>query len=100
MNMLIVLAALAASTPATASEARTYSCSRPGSLEVRFTRTTAFVNFERREYQLHRKRSSIGVRYGSPSAALMLDGQFAVFVTEGSRHAVRCSQVGAMARRR
>ena len=48
------------------------------------TRTdeTAVVRFVDRTYELRRKRSSIGVKYTSARAALIIDGPSAVFVAE------------------
>ncbi len=99
LNLIAVAAVLLYPAPAMASEPRTYDCSTSGPLEVQITRTAAVVRFAGREYRLPRKRSSIGTRYGSPSAALMIDGHFAAFITERGPRARQCFEVPSLAKR-
>jgi hypothetical protein len=92
-------AAVSSAMPVMASEARTYSCSTSDTLRVQLTRAGAIVKFNGLEYRLPRKRSSIGTRYGSANAALMIDGHFATFVTERGPRAMQCFEVPSLAKR-
>jgi membrane-bound inhibitor of C-type lysozyme len=80
--MVIVLSLLgAAQAHATPTEMR-YQCAPRQNLVVSRTDETAVVRFFDRTYELRRKRSSIGVKYTSARAALIIDGPSAVFVAE------------------
>ena len=59
-----------------------YTCSASQDLTVQRNRSTARVNFDGHSYDLQRKSSSIGDKYISAKAALIIDGASAVFVTE------------------
>jgi hypothetical protein len=59
-----------------------YACDGRQSLVVERDSARARVNFIDRSYVLRRKSSSIGVKYESPHAALIIDGSSAVFVAD------------------
>lgn len=60
----------------------TFRCADGRSFLVERDARTATVIFSGISYRLPRRASSIGLRYGSGEAALMIDGDFAAFVTE------------------
>jgi len=70
----------AAATPAD-SRVR-YACQPAQNLFVSRSADTATVQFVDRTYKLRRKASSIGEKYISNNAALIIDGRSAVFVAE------------------
>lgn len=59
-----------------------YACSATQHLAVQRNGSTAYVNYAGRRYELQRKRSSIGDKYVSSKAALIVDGNSAIFVAE------------------
>lgn len=59
-----------------------YACLASEDLSVRRNPSTAHVDYAGRTYQLQRKRSSIGDKYVSANAALIIDGNSATFVAE------------------
>jgi hypothetical protein len=59
-----------------------YRCDARQSLVVVRSPTSAQVRFTDRTYELRRRPSQLGERYGSPTAALIIDGASAVFVAE------------------
>jgi hypothetical protein len=73
--------AASAATPAPGSTMR-YACEPAQNLVVTRSGDTATVQFIDRSYTLRRKASSIGQKYISESAALIIDGKSAVFVAE------------------
>lgn len=67
---------------ATSKPSISYQCTPRQRLVVSRTPETAVVQFIDRSYELRRKPSSIGVKYISPTAALIIDGSSAVFVAQ------------------
>jgi membrane-bound inhibitor of C-type lysozyme len=65
-----------------APDAVHYACSASQGLTVRQSLSDAHVSFAGRTYDLKRRPSSIGQKYLAPHAALILDGDSAVFVAE------------------
>lgn len=59
-----------------------YSCPASEDLSIERNRSTAHVNFAGQTYDLQRQRSSIGDKYVSQKAALIIDGRSAIFVAE------------------
>lgn len=59
-----------------------YACPASADLAVQRSGSTASVNYAGRRYELQRKRSSVGAKYVSPNAALIIDGNSAIFVAE------------------
>lgn len=59
-----------------------YECPASENLTVEREGSIARVTFAGRSYDLRQKRSSIGDKYISQSAALIIDGDSAVFVAE------------------
>ena len=81
MTIVLSLLGAAQAHAATPTEMR-YQCAPRQKLVVSRTDETAVVRFVDRTYELRRKRSSIGVKYTSARAALIIDGPSAVFVAE------------------
>lgn len=81
MALVLPLLGAAQAHAATPTEMR-YQCAPRQNLVVSRTDETAVVRFVERSYELRRKGSSIGVKYTSARAALIIDGPSAVFVAE------------------
>ena len=79
----------AAMAAAAASEVR-YACEPTQNLVVRRSGEMATVQFTDRTYALHRKASSLGVKFVSEDAALIIDGNSAVFVAGDRLQLGRC----------
>lgn len=75
-----VLSVLGAQAHAAAPVAVRYACEGRQSLTIQRDANMARVDFVDRSYKLQRKRSGIGVKYESATAALIIDGRSAVFV--------------------
>lgn len=60
----------------------TYDCANGRSFSVVKSKQAATVEIEDQKYELTRRESSMGTRYSSGDASLIIDGDFAVFVTE------------------
>lgn len=67
-----------------------YVCPRAQTLVVTRSAKFATARFIGRTYKLRRVRSSIGIRYISGTAALIVDGRSAVFVAEDRLHLGTC----------
>ena len=88
-----VLSLLGASPAhAAAPTAMTYRCAPRQNLVVSRTEERAVVRFNDRTYELPRKRSSIGTKYGSAIAALIIDGPSAIFVAEDRLQLATCRE--------
>lgn len=59
-----------------------YQCSDGRIFSVARDDSRAAVYYEDERYSLSRRPSSIGLKYASPEATLIVDGAFAAFVTE------------------
>lgn len=59
-----------------------YACPASTELTVQRNLGSARVTLAGQKYDLHRKRSSIGEKYLSANAALIIDGGSATFVSE------------------
>lgn len=83
---LLLVAAMVASvsvTPVCAAPTVTrYACSASQQLSVQRTGLTARVSLGGQSYNLRRQRSSMGTKYLSSRAALIIDGPAAVFVAD------------------
>jgi hypothetical protein len=64
------------------ASAATYDCANGKSFSVVRSRQLATVEIDSETYELSRRSSSMGVRYSSPQASLIIDGDFAVFASE------------------
>lgn len=67
-----------------------FDCDRARVLTVTALRDIASVKFGPRIYQLKRKEFAMGDRFTSPEATLIIDGDFAVFVTRDSSRPEKC----------
>lgn len=84
--MAVVLSTLGGGTatatpPQTSSQVR-YVCAPVQNFVVERSAGRAIVQFTNRSYDLKRKRSSIGKKYASETATLIVDGTSAIFVAE------------------
>ena len=80
----ISVALLSSCSAAAAPQVRTatYACSDGRSFTVRRDDERASIQYADGRYSLSRRPSSIGTKYASPEATLIIDGDFAAFVTE------------------
>jgi hypothetical protein len=70
-----VFAVLGSAQAHAAGSAVRYACEGRQNMVVDRNRSSAHVNFIDRSYELRRKPSSIGVKYESSNAALIIDGK-------------------------
>jgi len=99
--LALVLAVLdsAQAHAATPSEVR-YQCDQRQGMVVSRSPEHASVRFLDRTYELERRASSLGERYGSPTAALIIDGVSAVFVAEDRLQLGTCREAFEVAQLR
>lgn len=88
-----VVSVLGAAHAGAATKEVRYLCEPAQQLVVQRTSRTAAVRFIDRSYVLDRKASSIGERYVSANAALIIDGPSAVFVAEDRLQLGTCLEV-------
>lgn len=74
-----------------------YQCDPLQKLVVIRTGREASVQFIDRSYELRRKRSSIGEKYISATAALIIDGASAVFVADDRLQLGQCLEASTTA---
>ena len=67
-----------------------YACADKAELVITRSAESATVVFRARTYTLGRSRSSIGEKYLSDAAALIVDGPSAVFISEDRHGAGAC----------
>lgn len=91
-GVVAVLSLAAAARAGTATETR-YACDGAQKLVVRQTANMASVDFIDRSYLLQRARSSTGQNFLAPNAALIIDGQTAVFVAQDRLQLGKCLKV-------
>jgi hypothetical protein len=89
VGVLSLLGVTHAAAAAPVTEIR-YSCDGAQRLVVFQTANGASVQFIDRSYQLRKARSSIGQKYISPNAALIIDGRSAVFVADDRLQLGQC----------
>lgn len=82
MLAAFVFGALAFTEAQAAPRSVRYACPESADLAVQRNASSASVNYAGRRYELQRKRSSVGHKYASPNAALIIDGNSAIFVAE------------------
>lgn len=91
--MLVLLPAVAcARTGDAKSSPVRYACEGRQNLVVERDKDRARVNFIDRSYELKRRPSSIGIKYGSSSAALIIDGPSAIFVADDRLQLGTCTE--------
>lgn len=76
------LAACSAGGRSSATIASTFLCADDRSFTVKRDSKSAIVHYLDAHYHLSRRPSSIGYKYGSGEATLVIDGDYAAFVTE------------------
>lgn len=69
-----------------------YACDARQNLVIERDKDIARVRFVDRTYELKRTASSIGVKYLSPTAALIIDGTSAVFVADDRLQLGACTE--------
>jgi len=82
LPIILLFPTACATAAATAAADLLYQCEGGEAFTVRDSGSAAVVRFADGDYVLQRKRSSLGRRYASPDAALIIDGETAVFVAE------------------
>lgn len=75
-----------------------YHCDGARSFSVRLTASSAKVSLEGTQFTLPRRASSIGQKYASADGPLILDGDFAAFVTRQDTGLSGCNRVTRSAR--
>lgn len=68
----------------------TYACNDGKSFTIQRDGKNASLEYFGEHYSLSRRPSSVGVKYASPEATLIIDGDFAAFVTESLVDFERC----------
>lgn len=96
LALLSFLGTVQAHAAAASIEAR-YVCTNAHGFIVTRTADKALVQFDGKSYELQRKPSSIGVKYISAAAALIVDGPSAVFVADDRFQLGTCLQTKHMA---
>jgi hypothetical protein len=96
--MIAVLSVLGAASAlaATATKPIRYVCESAPELLVMRTANKASVHFGTKTYDLRREASSIGAKYISRNAALIVDGRSAVFVSDDQLQLGTCLQASRM----
>ena len=95
--LTLVLSLLGGAQAHAASGPVRYQCEARQNLVIERSARTAHVRFIDREYSLGRKASSMGEKYASSTAALIIDGRSAVFVAEDRLQLGACVEAGAIA---
>jgi hypothetical protein len=81
---LLTLAALVGKPAAASGEHRAqFDCDVGMGLDITWTEGRAIVRVESETFHLSRKPSSLGIRYSSPAATLIMDPSGTVFVSAG-----------------
>ena len=82
--LFVAVTALAATVQAhPTSKVSQYACAaQVGAMRVERSGATAHITLAGRSYALKWKHSSIGEKFISPTAALIIDGDSAIFVSE------------------
>ena len=88
-SLLVVVAALAvgncsAAKAAPGTQVARYKCAEDRSFTVDRNDRLAIVSYADENYLLTRKPSSLGLRYSSDVATLIIDHDFAAFVTDST----------------
>ena len=91
-----LLGSASAAHPASVTETR-YACDGGQRLIVRRSADAASVRFVDRSYELQRRHSSNFEKYSSPGAALIIDGDSAVFVATDRLQLGQCVETGRVA---
>lgn len=96
VGVLSLLGCAHAAQAAPVTEIR-YACGGAQRLVVRQSADRASVQFINRSYELRQKHSSIGQKYVSPTAALIIDGRAAVFVAADRLQLGQCVEASRTA---
>jgi membrane-bound inhibitor of C-type lysozyme len=91
----LTLAALGGAHAQPAQGTIRYACPASQELVVQRNSSRAHVRLAGRDYDLQRKRSSIGDKYLSSKAALIIDGASAVFVADDRFDLGTCVKAGS-----
>lgn len=87
----------AAAAAAPFGSAKRYICTPAQNFVVTRSKAAASVQFTNRRYELRRKASSIGEKYISGEAALIIDGKSAFFVAEDRFQLGTCVETMSLA---
>ena len=94
-SLLVLVAALAvgncsAAKAAPGTQVTRYRCAEDRSFTVDRNDRSAVVSYADKNYVLTRKPSSLGLRYSSDVATLIIDHDFAAFVTDATTNLREC----------
>lgn len=96
--LVAVLSTLGVAHAAAAASSQVqYACDARQHLVVTRSTKSATVQFIDRTYELRRKPSSIGEKYISKTAALIIDGPSAVFIAEDRLQLGSCVEATSLA---
>lgn len=90
----------AAVAPARAGELRSFKCAHGGAFTARISDKAVRVDTGSRSLLLPRKASSIGTKFGSPSATLIIDEDFASLIGRDLQRFERCYATSSFAKLR
>lgn len=99
IGVLSLLGGAHSANAAPATEIR-YACDGGQNLIVSRSGNLASVRFIDRSYALQQRRSSIGEKYSSPTATLIIDGRAAVFVAKDRLQLGQCLEASRTASER
>jgi membrane-bound inhibitor of C-type lysozyme len=96
-SLLVLVAALAVggcapTKAAAATQVTRYRCAQNQVFTVNRNSEAAIVTYADEDYTLSRKPSSIGLRYASDRATLIIDDDYAAFVTEATNNLHACKR--------
>lgn len=89
-SALFLLGACSAQSAAEPKHLALYSCADGRTFTVEQSAELARITYYNQHFRLPRRPSGIGVKYASPDATLIIDGDMAVFVTESLVDLERC----------
>ena len=101
-GLLLAVLSVLGSTQVRAAvpESKSYACGGAQNLVVQQNGSSARVTFANRSYDLQRKRSRLGLKYESATAALIIDGPSAIFVAEDRLYLRACTEAFPIASER
>ena len=93
----LLASGLPAPALAAAGGSRRYSCANGGGFTIRLSDGAAVVRAGQSVHVLPRKPSSLGQRFASPTATLIVDGNFAALIGKNLPRFGRCYAANGLA---
>jgi hypothetical protein len=90
-----MLVGCSAPSPASPANVSVYHCKGGRSITVREAPDAATVEYGKQRFELTRRPSTLAVKYASAEATLMIDGDFASFVSEAIYDLQGCRASGS-----